>query len=156
LLRVAVINGGMPRQGLPGCGCAGVWCSKDHGFKIMCGANDYQSCIMRSGFVSLGCGWYQPIANYVGDNDRYGDCYLRVAEVSGALLLPGENAMVMCEPRVLKEHRIKVGVTENRELVWLDGKKQQIEAECLADHVVMILMALISRANQGKIDRPSL
>jgi hypothetical protein len=111
---------------------------------------------MRSGFVSLGCGWYQPIANYVGDNDRYGDCYLRVAEVSGALLLPGENAMVMCEPRVLKEHRIKVGVTENRELVWLDGKKQQIKAECLADHVVMILMALISRANQGKIDRPSL
>ena len=62
----------------------------------------------------------------------------------------------MHEPRVLKEHRIKVGVTENRELVWLDGKEKQIEPEGLADHIVMILMDLISRANQGKVERPSL
>ena len=33
-----------------------VQANRDHGFTIMCGANDNQSCIMRSGFVSLGCG----------------------------------------------------------------------------------------------------
>jgi hypothetical protein len=69
-------------------------------------------------------------------------------------LLPGENGFVMHAPRVLKEHRIKVGVTENRELVWLDGKEQQIEADRLADHIVMILMDLISRASQGEVERP--
>lgn len=127
--------------------------NKDHGFTIVCGANDYRSCIMRSGFVSLGCGWRQPIFNSVGSDHQYGDCYLRVAEFSGALPLPGE--MAMHEPRVVKEHRIKVGVTENRELVWLDGK-EQIEPERLADHIVMILMDLISRANQGKVERPPL
>jgi hypothetical protein len=129
--------------------------NKDHGFTIVCRANDYRSCIMRSGFVSLGCGWLQPIFNSVGSDHQYGDCYLRLAEFSGELLLPGENALVMHEPRVVKEHRIKVGVTENRELVWLDGK-EQIEPERLADHIVMILMDLISRANQGKVERPPL
>jgi hypothetical protein len=130
--------------------------NKDHGFTIMCGPNDYQSCIMRSGFVSLGCGWQQPIFNNVGSDPVHGDCYLRVAEFSGTLLLPGERGFVMHEPRVLKEHRIKVGMTENRELMWLDGKDQQIEPERLADQIVMILMDLISRANQGKVERPSL
>jgi hypothetical protein len=128
---------------------------KDHGFTMVCRANDYRSCIMRAGFVSLGCGWQQPIFNKVGSDPQYGDCYLRVAEVSGTLLLPGEMSWGMHEPRVLKEHRIKVGVTENRELVWLDGK-EQIEPERLADHIVMILMDLISRANQGKVERPPL
>jgi hypothetical protein len=127
--------------------------NRDHGFNIVCRANGYQSCIMRSGFMSLGCGWRQPIFNNVG-SDPYGDCYLRVAEFSGALLLPGEFAMH--EPRVLKEHRIKVSVTENRELVWLDEKEQQIEAERLADRILMILMDLISRANQGRVERPPL
>ena len=46
-------------------------------------------------------------------------------------------------------------MTENRELVWLDGE-EQIEPERLADHIVMILMDLISRANQGKVERPPL
>lgn len=128
--------------------------NKDHGFKIVSGANGYQSCILRSGFVSLGCGWSQPIWNNVG-NDPHGDCYLRIAEVSGTLLLPDENAWVMHKPRVLKEHRIKVGVNENRDLVWLDGE-EQIEPERLADHIVMILMDLISRANEGKVEKPPL
>ena len=130
--------------------------NKEHRFTIVCGADGYQKCIMRSGFVSLGCGWKQPISNNVGSDPQHGDCYLRVAEFSGTLLLPRERGLVMHEPRVLKEHRIKVGVSENRELVWLDGKEQQIEAERLADHIVMILMDLISRANQGKVERPSL
>ena len=36
---------------------------------------------MRSGVVSLGCTWHQPIFNNVGDSP-YGDCYLRISEVS--------------------------------------------------------------------------
>lgn len=73
--------------------------NKDHGFQIVCRADSYQSCVMRSGFVSLGCRWRQPIYNYVGDGDPNGDCYLRIVEVSGTLLLPKENAWVMHEPR---------------------------------------------------------
>ena len=76
-------------------------------------------------------------------------------EFSGSLLLPGEKGLVMHELHPLKEHRIKVDVTGNRKLVWLDGK-EQIEPESLADHIVMILMDLISRANQGKVERPPL
>jgi hypothetical protein len=56
---------------------------------------------------------------------------------------------------LLKEYRIKVGVNESRELVWLDGEAQ-IEPERLADHIVMILMNLISRANEGKVEKPPL
>jgi hypothetical protein len=128
--------------------------NKVHGFQIACGSNDYQSCIVRSGLVSLSCSWVQPIFNNVGD-DTYGDCYLRVAEVSGTLVLPKENAWVMHKPRVLREHRLKVGVNENRELVWLSGE-EQIEPERLADHIMIILMDLISRANQGKVEKPPL
>jgi hypothetical protein len=128
---------------------------EDHGFTIACRANGYQSCIMRSGFVSLGCGWQQAIFNSVGSDHQYGDCYLRVAEFSGTLLLPGELSWAMHEPSLLEEHHIKVGVTENRELIWLEGK-EQIEPERLADHIVMILMDLISRANQGMVERPPL
>jgi len=130
-----------------------VQANEDHGFTIACRTNDYRSCIIRSGFVSLGCGWQQPIFNNVGSDPVNGDCYLRVAEFSGTLPLPGE--MAMHEPRLLKERRIKVGAAENRELVWLDGE-EQIEPERLADHIVMILMDLISRANQGKVERPPL
>jgi hypothetical protein len=39
--------------------------------------------------------------------------------------------------------------------VWLNGR-EQIEPERLANHIVMILMDLISRANQGQIERPNL
>jgi len=110
---------------------------------------------LYNGFISLGCGWHQPIYNLVGDDPDHGGCYLRIAEFSGALLLPGENALVIHKPRLLKEYRIKVGVNESRELVWLDGEAQ-IEPERLADHIVMILMNLISRANEGKVEKPPL
>ncbi len=126
--------------------------NRDYGFEIRCGSNGYHSCVMRSQFVSLGCSWHQPIFNNVGD-DPFGNCYLRISEVSGAVPLPGERAWFAPDPRVLKEHRIKVGVNETRELVWLDGK-EHIEPERLADHVVKILMELISRANQGKVEMP--
>jgi hypothetical protein len=61
----------------------------------------------------------------------------------------------MHKPRVLREHKIRVGVNDNLELVWLDGH-EQIEPDRLADHIVMILMDLISRANKGKVDPPPL
>ena len=38
----------------------------------------------------------------------------------------------------LREHRIKVGVNESRDLVWLKGE-EQIEPERLADYIVTIL-----------------
>jgi hypothetical protein len=74
--------------------------NKDHGFQIICRANGYQSCVMRSGFVSLGSGWVQPFFNIVGD-DPHGDCYLRIGAFSGALLLPGEHGLVMHKPSCL-------------------------------------------------------
>jgi hypothetical protein len=49
----------------------------------------------------------------------------------------------------------KVGVSQNRELVWLDRKKQ-IEPERLADYIVMMFMDLISRANRGEVQPPPL
>ena len=128
--------------------------NKEHGFNIVAGANGYGSVVMRSGFVSLGVGWVQPIANNVGCNS-YGDCYLRIAEFSGTVLLPGEKAWVIQQPRLLHEHKVRVDVNENLELVWADGK-EQIEPERLADHIVMILMDLISRANTGKVEPPPL
>src|SRR5215467_2147832 len=45
------------------------------GFTIVCGANGHQNCVMRSGFVSLSCGWRQPIFNNAGSDPQYGDCY---------------------------------------------------------------------------------
>lgn len=126
--------------------------NKDTGFQIICGATGYQSCVMRSEFVSLGCGWQQPIFSNVGA-DPYGDWYLRIAEVSGDLPIPGERAWVIYKPQVLKERRIKIGVNENRELVWLDGQ-EQIEPERLANYIVTVLMDLISSANQGKVEKP--
>jgi hypothetical protein len=126
----------------------------EEGYQIRCGAEGYRACVMRSDYVSLGCGWRQPIFNQVGDSP-HGDCFLRVAEFSGPLLLPRENAVLMHDPRQLKEHKIKVGVSENRELVWLAGG-QQIAPEKLAEHIVMLLLDLISRANRGKVPRPDM
>jgi hypothetical protein len=128
--------------------------NKEHALSIVAGARDYQSVVMRSGFISLGVGWVQPIFSYVG-SDPYGDCYLRISEVSGIVFLPGETGLTMHRPRVLRDHKIKVGVDESLGLVWLNGR-EQIEPERLANHIVMILMDLISRANQGQIERPHL
>jgi hypothetical protein len=128
--------------------------NKEHGFDIVAGAKSYNSVVMRSTFVSLGVGWVQPIANNVG-SDPYGDCYLRIAEFSGTILIPGENGLVMHEPRKLREHKVRVDVNENLELVWADDE-EQIEPDRLADHIVMILMDLISRANKGKVEPPPL
>ena len=128
----------------------------EHGLKIVCRADD-KIRVLRSGFVSLAVSWRQPIANNVGKDASYGDCYLRVAEFSGAVVLPQERLMVMNEPRLLKEHRFRVDVSHDRELVWLeDGKKEQIAPSALADRVMRLFLDLVSRANNGKVERPPL
>jgi hypothetical protein len=126
--------------------------NKDHNFQIVVGSDGYQTCIMRAGYVSLGVSWQQPIFNSVM-SDRYGETYLRVGEFSGALVIPGRNEMTWNKPRQLKEHRFKPDVSETRELVWVLGKERIAPAD-LADRIVRILMDLISRMNQGKVEPP--
>jgi hypothetical protein len=127
----------------------------DHGFDIV-GKADGTVCVMRSGFVSLGVGWHQPIFNRVED-DTHGECFLRVSEFSGTLILPGERAWVMHEPIELKRHKFKVDVSETRDLIWKEpGKKAIIPAPMLADHIMRIFLDLLSRANRGKVQRPSM
>ncbi len=129
--------------------------NKEHGFEIIYGQNG-QSCVLRSGFVSLGIGWMQPIFNLVCD---YGsdECFLRVAEFSGGILRPGERGIFFEKPKLIKETRFKVEVSRSRELVWVEGKKKEhINADQLADRIVQIFFDLVSRANQGKISRPGL
>jgi hypothetical protein len=125
------------------------------GFEIK-GSSDKLACVLRSGFVSIGIGWKQPIFNRVSDygNDK---CYLRVAEFSGSLALPHERLMMLHEPRLLKEHQFKVDVARDGNLVWVEkGKREHIAASKLADRIVQIFLGLISRANRGEIDPPAL
>jgi hypothetical protein len=124
----------------------------DHGFEIV-GNADGTVCVMRSGGVSLGVRWHQPIFNRVED-DRGDECFLRASEFSGTVILPGERAWVMETPNELKRHKFKVDVSETRELVWKEsGTKNVIAAPALADHLMRIFLDLLSRANRGKIPR---
>jgi hypothetical protein len=60
------------------------------------------------------------------------------------------------KPELLKEHRFAPDVSENRELVWIEGSKERVAPEKLADRIIMILLGLIERMNAGKVPRPSL
>jgi hypothetical protein len=123
------------------------------GFQIVCGAKD-RACVMRSGFVSFEVGLWQPIFNNVG---RDGDCYLRATEFSGGILLPGEPGWFMRKPRELKEHRFFVEVAHDRTLVWVEnGKTERIHPSRLADRLMRLFFDLVSRANQGKVPKPSI
>jgi hypothetical protein len=97
----------------------------EHGFDIV-GKADGTVCVMRSGFVSLGIGWHQPIFNRVEDDQQNGECFLRASEFSGTLILPGERAWVMQNPKELKRHKFKVDVSETRDLVWKESGKRSI------------------------------
>jgi hypothetical protein len=88
----------------------------DHGLDVAYGTQDRVG-ILRTGFVSVGIGWKQPIFSYVGDYDR-NECYLPVAEFSGLLALPGENIWYPELPRLQKEWKFKVDVARDRGLVW--------------------------------------
>jgi hypothetical protein len=127
--------------------------NSSHGFEIAARARD-RVCVLRSGFVSVAIGFQQPIFNRVSDfqND---ECFLYSSEFSGTVLLPDERAWVMQEPRLLKRHKFKVDISQTRELVWRAGKNA-ITADELGDHLFRLFLDLLSRADQGKIDPPSL
>ncbi len=127
----------------------------EHGLDVAFGARDRMG-VLRTGFVSVGIGWKQPIFNYVGDYDR-DECYLRVAEFSGLLALPGESMWYPEGVKVQTEWKFKVDVAHDRSLVWrLAGKNEQIPASQLADRLVQIFLDLVSRANRGKVEPPRL
>jgi len=112
--------------------------------------------VLRTGFVSVGIGWTQPIFNYVGDYGK-DECHLRVAEFSGLLALPGGKRWYLEAPKLQREWKFKVDVARDRGLVWrLAGKNEHIPASQLADRIVQIFLDLVSRANQGKVEPPHL
>jgi len=128
---------------------------EEQGLDVTFGARD-RTGVLRTGFVSVGIGWTQPIFNYVGDHDR-DECHLRVAEFSGLLALPGENRFYVENPKVQKEWKFKVDVAHDRSLVWrLAGKEELVPASQLADRIVQIFLELVSRANRGKVEPPHL
>lgn len=127
--------------------------NSEHDLQIDIGKANYQSCVMRCGYVSLGIWWEQPIYNSVV-NDRNGECYLRVAEFSGPLVIPGRNERMWCHPQQLKEYRFMPDVAETRDLVWKLGS-ERIAHDELTKRIVLILMGLIDRMNAGKVPRPN-
>ena len=64
--------------------------------------------------------------------------------------------MTWDKPIVLKEHRLKPDVSETRDLVWVEGKRERVVPDKLADRIVMILLDLIKRMNAGKVPQPHL
>jgi hypothetical protein len=108
-------------------------------FKII-GVADDMTCVLRSGSVSMGMGWQQPIFGRVtGD-----DCYLRVGEFSGAMVLPKEGRIAFEKPRLLKEHKFGVDVSRDGNLVWVErGKKEHITASQLADPILRLFLNLV-------------
>jgi hypothetical protein len=121
---------------------------EEQGLDVEFGTRDRMG-VLRTGFVSVGIGWTQPIFNYVGDHGR-DECHLRAAEFSGLLVLPGENRWYIENPRVLKEWKFKVDMAHDRSLAWrLAGKTDIIPASQLADRIVNIFLDLVSRARGG-------
>jgi hypothetical protein len=124
-------------------------------FNIQCGVAD-KGCVLRSGWVSMVVAWHQPIFNRVSDHE-HDECYLRATEFSGTVLLPGERGFVMHQPKQLKQTKFKVDVAQDRALMWkVVGTNAEISPAKLADTVVQLFLDLMSRANQGKVERPAL
>jgi hypothetical protein len=126
------------------------------GLEIVAGPGSYGMTIIRSGYVSMGVGWQQPIANYVGDSDPH-ECHLWAAEFSGALPLHGESLWYVDQPKKLKQHNFKVDVARDRGPMWrLSGKSECVPPSELADYIMRLFLDLVDRANQGKVERPHL
>jgi hypothetical protein len=124
-----------------------------HGIRIECCAHE-RECVLRSGFVSMLVRLKQPIYNSVS-SDPSGDCFLRVGELSGTVLLPQERRWVMDRPQLLQEHRFRVDVAQDRSLIWVkSGSEERIAPSQLADRIMRVFLDLVSRANQGKVERP--
>ena len=125
--------------------------NSQHDFEIVSRAKD-RTCVVRSGFVSLGIGFHQPIFNRVSDLGS-DECFLRASEFSGTVLLPGENGWVMHQPKELKRHKLRVDISETRDLIWKPDKETAIAADKLGDHLFRLFLDLLSRANHGKVPR---
>lgn len=98
--------------------------------------------------ISVVAGWKQAIFGNVEQ-----DAYFWVREFSGPISVPGILVSYPFEPKLLREHKFTVDVTLARELCWRkSGASEQIPGDELADRVVMILLDLFSRANQGKVE----
>jgi len=81
------------------------------------GTNKLGVTVLRSGYVSMGIGWQQPISNYVGDSDP-NECHLWANEFSGMLGLTNEYLWYVEHPKKLKAHNFKVDVGRDRKVVW--------------------------------------
>jgi hypothetical protein len=120
--------------------------------EIEFGTKDHTG-VLRSRFVSVVIGWKQPFGNEV--DYESGECYLRVAEFVGRLLLPDERGYYIREPKQRKEHKFTVDVAEDGSLIWrLRGKNGRIEPSQLADIIVQIFLELLSQANRGNVEPP--
>jgi hypothetical protein len=125
----------------------------EHGMDVEFGSHDRVG-VLRTGFVSVGIGWTQPIFTMVGDYEKH-ECHLRVSEFSGLLALPRENPLYLERPKLLKESRFKVDVARDRSLEWrVAGKNEVVPPSQLADRIMQIFLDLVSRANQGKVEPP--
>jgi hypothetical protein len=126
------------------------------GFDIKAGAQGMK-CVLRSDYVSLLVNWKQSYANLVVDEpERKEHCYLLAAEFSGGISLPGEGIGWAFNPIHLAEHKFKVDVSETRELVWKEeGRAGRIAPQLLADRIMQIFLDLVSRADQGKVEKPN-
>jgi hypothetical protein len=126
--------------------------TREHDLHVECRSHD-RTCVLRSGFVSMGVSWQQPIFTYVGKDD-HSDCFLRADEFSGFVRLPQESGWFTGKPRLLKERRFRVDVALDRTLVWVEqGKTERLAPAQLADRIMRIFLDLVSRANRGKVER---
>lgn len=124
--------------------------NKSEGFDIRSGARE-KECVLRYRYVSFSIYWRQTFFNHIDDDDTD----LRLAEFSGAVLLPGEQGIIWRNAKRLREHYFKPEVSETRELVWVESTKERFAPSQLADRIMRIFLDLVSRANEGKVQRPT-
>ena len=94
----------------------------EHNLNVECAVHD-MTCVLRSGFVSMGMSWKQPIYNFVG-RDAHSDCFVWVKEFSGFVKLPQERGFYIHEPRLLTERRFRVDLALDRTLVWVEESRE--------------------------------
>jgi hypothetical protein len=104
--------------------------------------------VMTDRRISVAAGWTQ---KYFGNVEQ--EAYFWVREFSGPIALPGERLMYVHEPKLLREHRFTVDISVTRELCWAKGK-ERISADDFPDRIIKILLDLVLRANQGKVEMP--
>jgi ABC transporter substrate binding protein len=105
--------------------------NKAHGFAIVCGANDYRSCIMRSGFVSLGCG---VASGLVASLNNPGGNLTRVSFLIGALTAKKLELLHELLPKVMA-----IGVLVNPNFPDTDVQLRDAQAAAQALRINLIV-----------------